>query len=95
MSCIAGQREWLGDAYVEILAVELLDELEHHSVDCTLPHLTVRAEALDPCRLTALVFGANSNRQLFKGFLDDRIVFWDTVDVAESSKSFLIAAGSK
>lgn len=40
--------------YVEVLAVQLLDELEHHSIASAFPHVTVGAEALCPSSLASL-----------------------------------------
>lgn len=51
--------------HVEVLAIELLNELQHHSVDRTFVHLAVRAEAFEPRRFPSLLRAGMNIRKRF------------------------------
>ncbi len=51
---------WTRKLTVEVLAIELLNELQHHSVYGALPQCISCRETLKPCRLSVLVLSSDT-----------------------------------
>lgn len=74
---------------IEILAVQLLYELQHHSVSRPPPQEISSREALCPSGLSSFVFGIDSALQFLDGLGNNRVINGYTVELRDDYMCFL------
>lgn len=75
---------------IEVLAVELLNELQHHSVDGSLPQLVPLAETFKPSCFTAFVLLLDTIFELVDDLFDKYVVFWDGIELSNYLSSLVM-----
>ena len=70
---------------VEVLAVELLNELEHDTINRTFPEEVSLRETLEPSGLAPLVLSTYAELELFDELDDDRVIFRQTVEISHNA----------
>lgn len=73
----------------------MLDELEHHAVECALPEHVARREALHPGRLAAFILRADAELKLLYRLYDKEIILGYAVELRDNLASFGFAPSPK
>lgn len=80
---------------VEVLSIQLLDKLQHHAVQSTLPQMVSSGKTFSPCSFSALVFSIDSKLKLADEFIDKTILFRYTIQGCNNGASLFTSARPK
>lgn len=73
---------------IEILSIQLLNKLQHHSINRSLPQRVSGGETFRPSCFSVFVFFVDSIFELCDGFFDDFVIDRDTVEFCYDFESF-------
>lgn len=80
---------------VEVLTVELLNKLEHHAVQRTLPQVVTSGEAFQPGRLSAVVFRLDTELKLIDNFDNEEVVFGYAIKLCDDLACLCLLSGTE